>query len=256
MTKATKSRAAAKKIKDKWKSKEWYRILAPPMFDRRDVAETLADDPQKLLGRVVVTTPNEIAPDSSSSNPARPYIKLLLQVHDVKDKSCETRFIGHELTSDYIRRLARRRKTKVDVVFDVTAKDQSVMQLKLTAIADKRIQGSQETALRHAIAASSGEFVGARELSEVVKAILNGDLSKTVTNHCKVIYPLRRIEVSKSEVNSQPGAPASTATPAAAAEGEAPAVTEGQGEMAAQESAAVASGEETMEATGTPEAEQ
>jgi small subunit ribosomal protein S3Ae len=237
MAKAQKSRASAKKIKDKWKSKEWYHVLAPPVFDRREVAETLADDPAKLMGRVVLTTPNEIAPDSSSSNPARPYIKLFLQVHDVKDKTCETRFVGHELTSDYIRRLARRRKTKVDVVFDVKAKDETTMQLKLTAIADKRIQGSQETALRHAVEASSGEYVGARDINEVVRAILNGDLSKAVTQHCKMIYPLRRIEVSKSEVGkhsaAQPAAPAAPAIGEGGPAPEAPATGEVQDESTA-----------------------
>ncbi|HEC94802.1 MAG TPA: 30S ribosomal protein S3ae, partial [Thermoplasmatales archaeon] len=37
-----KSRAAARKIKDKWKAKSWYRILAPALFDNVAVAETLA----------------------------------------------------------------------------------------------------------------------------------------------------------------------------------------------------------------------
>ena len=38
---------AASRSKDKWKSKLWYDIMAPDMFNRQKVAETLADDPEK-----------------------------------------------------------------------------------------------------------------------------------------------------------------------------------------------------------------
>ena len=253
MAKQAKSRAAAKKIKDKWKSKEWYRVLAPPVFERREVAETLTDDPNKLLGRVVITTPNEIAPDSGSSNPARPFIKMLLQVHDVKDKDCETRFIGHELTSDYVRRLARRRKTKVDVVFDVASKDATTAQYKVTAIADKRIQASQETALRHIIARSSTDFVVARDFNDVIRGIINGEMSRAVSQACKAIYPLRRIEVSKSEVAKAAFGGISAGGSAAAVpavEGTAPVegvVAEGASEASIAEAAPVEPAEESTE---------
>jgi len=46
------ARSAARKVKDKWKAKTWYQILAPTLFDNVVVSETLADKPENLIGRV------------------------------------------------------------------------------------------------------------------------------------------------------------------------------------------------------------
>ncbi|HDR05168.1 MAG TPA: 30S ribosomal protein S3ae, partial [Candidatus Marinimicrobia bacterium] len=48
MAKKKTTRAAARKIKDKWKAKKWYSILAPEMFEHVRIGETLADESQKL----------------------------------------------------------------------------------------------------------------------------------------------------------------------------------------------------------------
>ncbi|OYT49861.1 30S ribosomal protein S3ae, partial [Thermoplasmatales archaeon ex4484_36] len=42
MARQTKSRAEAKKIKDRWRAKKWYTVVAPEMFDRAQLGETLA----------------------------------------------------------------------------------------------------------------------------------------------------------------------------------------------------------------------
>ncbi|MCK4444237.1 MAG: 30S ribosomal protein S3ae, partial [Thermoplasmata archaeon] len=41
---AKKSRVAARKVKDKWKAKGWYNLIAPTMFNKALIGETLADD--------------------------------------------------------------------------------------------------------------------------------------------------------------------------------------------------------------------
>lgn len=45
-----------KKLKDKWKSKVWYPVIAPDMFNRVQIGETLADEPEKLIGRTIEVT--------------------------------------------------------------------------------------------------------------------------------------------------------------------------------------------------------
>ena len=56
-----KGRASARK--DKWKSKSWYGVMAPDMFDRQKVAETVCDEPEKLIGRVAEVTVQDITGD-------------------------------------------------------------------------------------------------------------------------------------------------------------------------------------------------
>src|SRR5881397_3376724 len=73
-----KSRAAARKIKDKWKAKVWYNLLAPEMFNKQVLGETPTDTPDKLVGRVTEVTVKDLTGDFSTMNiklksPVRPW---------------------------------------------------------------------------------------------------------------------------------------------------------------------------------------
>src|ERR1051326_242412 len=93
------SRTAVKKVKDKWKAKQWYAIRAPKMYNGVVIAETLADETDKLVGRVAEATLQDLSGDFSKM-----HVKLYFKVNGVKGTEAVTKFTGHELTSDYIRR--------------------------------------------------------------------------------------------------------------------------------------------------------
>ena len=60
MAKGAKARAAARRQRDKWKSKRWFSIRAPRNpWSYRVIGETLAEEPEMLIGRNY-----EIMPDS------------------------------------------------------------------------------------------------------------------------------------------------------------------------------------------------
>ena len=50
------SRTAARKVKDRWRAKNWYNIVAPPSFDNVIIADTLTEDPKNLINRVTQTS--------------------------------------------------------------------------------------------------------------------------------------------------------------------------------------------------------
>jgi len=47
---------ATKKVRDKWRAKEWYSVFTPSYFGEMSVASIPVEDPKKLIGRVVETT--------------------------------------------------------------------------------------------------------------------------------------------------------------------------------------------------------
>ena len=71
---APKPKAKGRATKDKWKSKNWYNVMAPEMFNRQKVAETLTDEPEKLMGRIAEVTVQDINGDFSKM-----HIKLQIQ---------------------------------------------------------------------------------------------------------------------------------------------------------------------------------
>ncbi|HEC94968.1 MAG TPA: 30S ribosomal protein S3ae [Thermoplasmatales archaeon] len=194
-----KSRAAARKIKDKWKAKSWYRILAPALFDNVAVAETLAADKNLLINRVTEVSLQDLTGDFRRS-----HVKLHFKIDKVEGSDAHTFFIGHNLTPDYIRRLVRRRRSRIDGVYDVTTRDGAVIRLKPFATTEKRLQSSQKHVIRGIMKETIFKYAKERTLSELVKDILDGNLSTEISKNCKKFYPLRKVEIYKSELIKRP----------------------------------------------------
>ncbi len=217
-----KSRAAARKIKDKWKAKVWYNLLAPEMFNKQLLGETPSDTPDKLMGRVTEVTVQDLTGDFSKM-----HIKLLFRVKNVQGQDALTQFVGHDMTSDYIRRLTRRKRTRTDLTVDVTTKDNWRIRVKPMAITDRRIQSSKQRVIRAIMTKVIADTAAKQSVGEFVKGIISGELAKAIALGCKPIHPVSRVEVRKSEVYAMGEIPTeSIAPPAEAAEekpGEAPA---------------------------------
>jgi small subunit ribosomal protein S3Ae len=196
MAPAKKTKASAgRKVKDKWKAKEWYKIHAPRMFNESEIGETPSADPEYVIGRTVEVTVQDLTGDFSKM-----HIKLKFKIVEVEGNDAKTAFIGHDLTSDYVRRLTRRRKTKTDHVVDVITKDGFTYRIKTMSIAEKRIQSSQEEGMRKIIGETLVKIGEEKTLSEIVKDIVSGDLAKDLARACRVVIPIKRIEIRKSEV--------------------------------------------------------
>jgi small subunit ribosomal protein S3Ae len=193
--KAAVQKPTARKVKDRWKAKEWYKIHAPMMFNQAVLGETPSADAASLVGRMTEVTVHDLTGDFSKM-----HVKLKFKVDDVRGFEAHTIFVGQDLTSDYIRRLTRRKKTKTDHVIDVVTKDGYKIRIKPMSITDKRIQASQETAVRTLMTNALQKSASEMTLSELVKAIISGDMARDLSNVSKVIVPIKRVEIRKTEV--------------------------------------------------------
>ncbi|MCJ7571373.1 MAG: 30S ribosomal protein S3ae [Candidatus Thermoplasmatota archaeon] len=193
------SRTTTRKVKDRWKAKNWYNILAPPSFDNVTVADTLADGPDNLINRITGVSLADLTNDFRKS-----HIVLYFQVKSVEENNAHTQFIGHTLTSDYLRRLIRRRRSKIEGVYDITTRDGAQIRVKPFAATDKRIQNSQKKIVRESMKKTINEQATKSTLSEFVNIIIDGKLGSELYKNCKNLYPVKRIEIYKTEVITQP----------------------------------------------------
>ena len=253
-------RTDARKVKDRWKAKAWFNVYAPDYFGQGVIGETLCDEPAKLEGRITQITLQDITGDFSQM-----HVKLNFKVDRIVGNDAHTRFIGHDLTSDYVRRLTRRKHSKMDGVYDVTTIDGWRVRVKPMAITERRIKTSQQEAIRQAMQATINEFGSKSTLPELIKAMISGEMSKGIFRRCKPVYPIKRIEIRKSEVVTRdfvpteplPASSANIFAPPAPPEGApaegTPAAAEGAGAPAAEaaapapEAVAAAASEEESE---------
>lgn len=193
------ARTTTRKVKDRWRAKTWYNVIAPPAFDNATVSETLADVPDNLINRIASVSLQDLTNDFRKS-----HILLYFKIHKVDGSNAHTQFTGHSLTSDYIRRMIRRRNSKIDAVYDVETKDRGTIRVKPFAMTDKRIQNSQRRAIRSTMKDTIAEEASKSTMSEFIKNTIDGKLGSDIYKNCKKLYPVKRIEIGKTEVIKQP----------------------------------------------------
>lgn len=188
-------RAAARRVRDRWRSKVWYTIIAPETFSSKELGMTPANEPEKVIGRIAESTLYDL-----TGNFKKMHVKLYFKINRIQGTNAFTRFIGHDMTTDYIRRMVRRRRSRIDSIFNVETSDGYRMRVKVIAVPDKRIKSSIKSALRKAIAELLTAKAREMTFSEYVKYILMDEARKDLIHFLKPIYPVRRIEIRKSEV--------------------------------------------------------
>ncbi|RLF24385.1 MAG: 30S ribosomal protein S3ae [Thermoprotei archaeon] len=185
--------------RDKWSRKQWFTVYAPPAFNFREIAHVPADEPKKLLNRVVETTLYDLTGDISLL-----HVKLRFQIVHVVDSKAFTQFKGHELARDYIRSIVRRGSTKVDGHFDVETKDGAYMRVTAMALTMKRCKSSQEKAIRRIMNEVISSKAKVLDFDAFIQEAVLGKIASEIFNNAKKIYPLRKTEIVKIKVLKMP----------------------------------------------------
>ena len=188
----------ARTVKDKWRSKHWFKVRAPGLFNHAEIGETMASEPEQIVGRTLELTLQEV---SGGADIGKAHIKLRFQIERVSAENvAESRFIGHDLTTDYVRRLARRKRSKIDTSLPVTTKDGVAIVLKPVAVGEQRLQTRLRAELRAKLRSLLVEEAAKKTAPEFVREMLQGDLGKVLAHGLKTLYPLKKIEIRSSIV--------------------------------------------------------
>ena len=188
-----------KHVRDKWRGKAWYMVIAPPFFGNVELGAVPAEEQERLIGRVVEVTLYDITGDFSHQ-----YLKMFFQVNEIDGKTARTLFKGHEYSRDYLRSLVRRRTTKVDGLFNLTTKDGYKLRIAVSALTLSRIKTSQEKIIRNIMDKVINERAAALTIDQFVQEMVLGKIASDVYNEAKKVAPLRHVGIRKSKLVAQP----------------------------------------------------
>ncbi len=189
------------RTKDKWRDKKWYNVVSPPYFGGVDLGAIPADDPSKLIGRIVDGTLYDITNDF-----AHQYLKLYFRIENLEGKTAQTIFKGHEYSRDFLRSLVRRRTTRVDGIFNIITKDKYGLTLAASVFTLSRIKTSQEHEIRAIMSKIIKEKASSLTFDQFVQELVLGKIASDIYNESKKISPLRHVGVRKSKLTTQPAA--------------------------------------------------
>ena len=189
----------AKHVRDKWRGKAWYMVVAPPFFGNIELGAVPAEEQEQLTGRVVEATLYDVTGDFSHQ-----YLKMFFQINEMDGKTARTLFKGHEYSRDYLRSLVRRRTTKVDGLFNLTTKEGYKLRVSVSALTLSRIKTSQEKIIRNIMEKIINEKAAALTLDQFVQEMVLGKIASDIYNEAKRVAPLRHVGIRKSKLVAQP----------------------------------------------------
>lgn len=186
-------------VTKKTKAKEWFTIIAPKLFDEKEIGRTMASDSKMLMNRKITMNLMEL-----TNNFNKFYMKFLFRVDRIEGNKAFTSFDGSECLRDYISRMVVRRIRRIDTVQDLKTKDGVKIRVKGIAIIPRRIKSSIQLKIRNKIKEKLQKEVEAITLEDLVEKIISDEIKMRVLAEARRIYPVRNFEIRRTEIITTP----------------------------------------------------
>jgi len=180
---------------DKWKTKKWFEIIAPPLFNEKKIGETLAADYRMLIGRKIEVSLSDLGGDQKFQR-----VKLIFKIENVKGEKALTDYLGHKITHDYERGLVRRRNSKIYEQQPVETKDGRKIAVKSLVVVSGKVNPSVKSSLRAALRQVVESNSKEKKFDELIYSMLHGELSMKIKKELHKITPVRHAVIEKAEI--------------------------------------------------------
>lgn len=188
----------ARKQTVKLVKKKWYDIVTTGHFDNVKVGETYLDDANKIVGKPVAVNLMNL-----TGNYKQNQITLDYRVTSIEGDKGLAEFRAYRLSPSFLKRIVRRRSTRIDHSFIVKAADGQLLRIKPMIIARNQISTQLKNEIRKAATISLIKTVNAMRTEEVLAHMLNltiqRDLKKELSSFCPIkLIEIRTLEKVKS----------------------------------------------------------
>lgn len=189
---ATTAVKSKRKGPDKWKSKKWYKVIAPKAFNNIELAQTPGIDEEAVMGRVVAVNARDL-----TGNIKKNQLMVRFRIKDVQGLNANTELHSLELQPSATKRLVRRRSSKVESVDNVICKDGSRARMKSIALCAYKITRTQETAIRALIKKEVQRIAREYAYEDLVYDLVAGDHGTELQIAVKGVAPMKRVDIVK-----------------------------------------------------------
>ena len=189
-----KKQSGSRKVEG-WKAKKWFKVYAPEFLGKQLIGEIISSDPENIPGRVMTVSLGELIQDYSKQN-----VRASFKITEVAGDAAYTKFVGHEMAKEFVRAMVKRRASRIDNTITLTplGADRAI-QVTITAFTINHARVSQIQEIRATMTKVVEDYAKEADMDSFISAVVKGDLSKKMFEACKPIFPVRRIEIIKSE---------------------------------------------------------
>lgn len=186
-----KVKKSAKSISN-WKKKSWYTILAPKVFGEKEVGHIVSTDAENISGKAVEANLMHL-----SGNIKKQHITLSLGVNKVAGNTAHTEVRRYAMNTAFLKRMARKGKSKVAESILLETQDNVKVRLKLIGVTRNVITSGVLKALRAELIKQAAYATQTMNYDDLVSAIVSNKFQKQLKTKIDPIYPSSVVEVTK-----------------------------------------------------------
>ncbi|MEK6867254.1 MAG: hypothetical protein AABX98_00385 [Nanoarchaeota archaeon] len=172
------------------KKKSWFQILAPDIFGKAVIGETIIEDSKQLMGKCIELSLMSLTGDMKKQN-----VSVTFRVDKVLEGKGHTQLISYDLSPASIKRLVRRGRMRVDASFVCQTKDGVKIRVKPFLLTAHETNKSILSSLRKYASAFIATYVSLYDYDVIFKDIVSGKLQAGVRQAVHTIYPIRSSEI-------------------------------------------------------------
>ncbi len=180
---------APKKAVDSFKKKKWFEIITPKNFNEQVIGETVSLKPEQLIDRKIKVVMKNLTREAKKS-----HIILHFKVFKVEGTKAMTKFLGFTTDPGYIRRMIRRRVSKMENTNYIPCKDCTI-KIKSVIVSYKKLHKGQESSIINAINAKIKEISGKKSFDDLTNEVLFGPFTNKLFSEAKRIAPIKKSEI-------------------------------------------------------------
>jgi len=215
----TKSKKGSrKKAIDPFLKKEWYKLIAPSIFTKKDCGRTLITKTQGtkvasdgLKGRIIELSLADL--NLQVNEDFMGFRKIKLCIEDVQGFNCLLNFHGMDMTRDKLCSLIQKKQSIIEGNVDVRTTDGYIVRMFCIAFTDKQKEQAKATcyctmaqsrAIRLKMVARMSELGSKGDLKTLVKELITSDTGKQIEKDANFIFPIKDCYIRKVKVLKKP----------------------------------------------------
>ncbi len=178
------------KTVDKWRKKKFFSVLAPKMFQERELGQAMAYEPSLLQDRRLNTNLMVL-----TGNIKKQDINVTFRVVKVQGDTAFTRLDKYEISPAALKRRVRRQRDRLDDSFQCVTKDNKIIRIKPLILTRVKTSKSVKTAFRKAMLQHMINSIRNYEYDALVMDIINDRLQKEMSHKLSKIVPIRFVNI-------------------------------------------------------------
>jgi small subunit ribosomal protein S3Ae len=166
--------------------KRWMNIIAPELFSRAYLGETLVAEPNEMLNKTILVNLMDLTKSIKQQN-----YNVKFKVNEIKENEALTELQSYLMNGASIKRMVRRNVEKLDDSFIVTTSDGKFVRVKPLVITRSSTKGTVATLMRKEIRNFIIKDVESSTYEMFIRNVISGKLPAGLSQRLNKIYPVR-----------------------------------------------------------------